>query len=71
MIKDSGHIFSLHKTSTADGLIKKVRKELPNAVGERVADIRWVLPKTYRHQKQNSAEIAVSLLHWTINSFKR
>ncbi|KAE9554837.1 hypothetical protein FO519_001952 [Halicephalobus sp. NKZ332] len=66
MIDEEGAIFSFHKRSTSDGLIKNVRKEMPKAHGEPLAHIKWTLPKTYSHQMLESKVIDVSVFCWTL-----
>ena len=66
MIDENGTIFSFHKKSTGDGLLKHVRKENPKAHGETLAHIKWTLPKTYSHQMLESKVIDVSVFCWTL-----
>jgi len=68
MIDEDGAIFSFHKRSTGDGLVKNVRKENPKAHGEPLAHIKWTLPKTYSHQMLESKVIDVSVFCWTLSS---
>jgi putative methylase len=63
VLKPNGSIYSLHKTSTRDGILRKATS-WPNVTASVVAELRWELPKTYRHQRKQTLDIAVDLVHY-------
>lgn len=58
-----GSVYSLHKTSTREGIMRKTatwEAVTPNVV----AELRWELPKTYKHQRKQTLDIAVDLIRY-------
>uniref|UniRef100_A0A914ENB7 Methyltransferase-like protein 5 n=1 Tax=Acrobeloides nanus TaxID=290746 RepID=A0A914ENB7_9BILA len=63
MLEDGGVLYSLHKSSTRDFLMRKV-KQWNGVEAECIAELRWNLEKTYRHQKKSVVDIEVDLLRY-------
>lgn len=63
MVRPGGSVFSLHKSSTRDYILKNAKKW--DGVGaECCAEMRWQLPATYKFHKQKAVDIAVDLIHF-------
>ena len=61
-------IYSLHKTSTRAGLTRKSAKI--GLEGKVIAELRYELPKTYKHQKLKSKDIQVDLWRFEVKNWK-
>ncbi|ODM94046.1 Methyltransferase-like protein 5 [Orchesella cincta] len=63
LVHPGGHVYSLHKSSTRDFFMKKLKKSCEEfgclVKGEVMAEVRYELPKTYRFHKEKSLDIAV------------
>ena len=57
-------VYSLHKTSTREHIIKKAESEW-NVQAEVLAQLKYDLPATYKHHKKVSVDIEVDLLRFT------
>merc|ERR1711935_419298 len=57
-------IYSLHKSSTRNGLKRKSGKM--GLTGEVIAALRYQLPKTYKHQRQRAKDIEVDLWRFDV-----
>jgi len=57
-------VYSLHKTSTREHIIKKAESEW-NVQAEVLAQLKYDLPATYKHHKKLSVDIEVDLLRFT------
>jgi rRNA N6-adenosine-methyltransferase METTL5 len=57
-------VYSLHKTSTRDFIIKKAGKAWGAHV-EVVAEMRFPLPATYKFHKKQNADVQVDLIRVT------
>ncbi|VDO65490.1 unnamed protein product [Heligmosomoides polygyrus] len=65
MLRPGGSLFSLHKTSTRDYILKTANKWNDADVGARcIAELRWNLDSTYKFHKKKSVDIAVDLIHY-------
>lgn len=58
-------VYSFHKTSTRDYLLKKITTEW-GYEAKVVAELKFDLPQTYKFQKQKSVDIAVDLIRISI-----
>jgi predicted RNA methylase len=58
-------VYSFHKTSTRDYLMKKITTEW-GYEARVVAELKFDLPQTYKFQKQKSVDIAVDLIRISI-----
>jgi len=56
-------VYSLHKTSTREHIIKKAESEW-NVQAEVLAQLKYDLPATYKHHKKLSVDIEVDLLRF-------
>ncbi|KAI6219895.1 MTS domain-containing protein [Aphelenchoides besseyi] len=61
-IKPDGSVYSLHKTSTRSGIQR--RAQTWESVATVVAELRWELPRTYKHQRKETLDIAVDLIRF-------
>ncbi|CAD5206875.1 unnamed protein product [Bursaphelenchus okinawaensis] len=67
-VKASGAVYSLHKTSTREGIQRRVGAwEDLHVDVQAVAELCWNLPKTYKFHKKAEKDIAVDLLRFTKN----
>ncbi|KAA0187462.1 Methyltransferase protein 5 [Fasciolopsis buskii] len=55
------HVYSLHKTSTRNFVLRTIRDLKANA--EVVAELRFDIPRMYRRHRQDSVDIEVDLVH--------
>lgn len=62
-LKPGGRLYSLHKTSTRAGVLRKATVD-GVAEAKVVAELRWELPRTYKHQRKETADIAVDLIRF-------
>ncbi|CAI5444865.1 unnamed protein product [Caenorhabditis angaria] len=62
--RPGGSVFSLHKSSTRDFILKTARKWEDLEKVETIAEMRWNLPATYRFHKQKAVDIQVDLVHF-------
>uniref|UniRef100_A0A7E4VQG9 Methyltransferase-like protein 5 n=1 Tax=Panagrellus redivivus TaxID=6233 RepID=A0A7E4VQG9_PANRE len=62
----SGRVYSLHKSSCTDGIIKKFTKKFPIIKATPAATLNWQLKNTYKHHKQKTVDIQVTLVEWFI-----
>ncbi|KAI6182943.1 Methyltransferase-like protein 5 [Aphelenchoides bicaudatus] len=67
VLKLNGSIYSLHKTSTRGGIMRKAAT-WSNVTANIVAELRWELPKTYKHQRKQTQDIAVDLIRYKKSS---
>ena len=58
-------LYSLHKTSTRDHIIKKAKNDW-NVNVEVLAQLRYDLPASYKHHKKSSVDIEVDLLRFSV-----
>lgn len=63
MVRPGGSVFSLHKSSTRDYILKTANK-WENVKAECCAQMRWKLPATYKFHKQKAVDIDVDLMHF-------
>nr|CDJ96578.1 Methyltransferase small domain containing protein [Haemonchus contortus] len=63
MLLPGGSLFSLHKSSTRDYILKTANK-WDDANARCVAELRWNLESTYKFHKKKSIDIAVDLIHY-------
>jgi len=64
LVAPGGSVYSLHKTSTRDHILRKAREGWK--VGcEVVAQLRYDLPASYKHHKKASIDIEVDFLRFT------
>lgn len=61
VLKVGGSVYSLHKTSTRDGISRRVNA-WENVQLTNIAELRWELTKTYKHQRKETLDIAVDLV---------
>lgn len=59
----SGAVYSLHKTSTRDHVVKKAAEW--GAEAQVLAELRYDLPNTYKHHKKSSVDINVDFIRFT------
>jgi len=59
-----GAVYSLHKTSTRDHVLKKA--EQWGAKAQVLAELRYDLPATYKHHKKSSVDIQVDFLRFSL-----
>ncbi|MFH4977765.1 hypothetical protein AB6A40_004474 [Gnathostoma spinigerum] len=64
IVSVGGAVYSLHKTSTRHHILRKFSKRSDIDV-ECLAQLRWCLPKTYRHHKKTSVDIEVDLIRFS------
>ncbi|KAE9417089.1 hypothetical protein Angca_006449, partial [Angiostrongylus cantonensis] len=63
MLSPGSSLFSLHKSSTRDYILKTANK--CNGVDAScVAKLKWNLPTTYKFHKKKSVDIDVDLIHY-------
>ncbi|THD19646.1 Methyltransferase [Fasciola hepatica] len=55
------HVYSLHKTSTRDFVLRTIRDQ--KAKAEVVAELRFDIPRMYKRHRQESVDIEVDLVH--------
>jgi len=58
-------VYSLHKTSTRDHVLKKAKDW--GVVPQVLAELRYDLPNTYKHHKKNSVDIQVDFIRFSID----
>lgn len=63
-IKPTGKVYSLHKTSTREGIARRVKAWDLKVEFEPVAELNWELEKTYKFHKKGSVDIQVDLLRF-------
>ncbi len=61
-------VYSLHKSSTRDHILKKALQW--GVQGEVVAALRWDIPAMYKFHKQKSVDIEVDFLRFDVSSIK-
>jgi len=59
-----GAVYSLHKTSTRDHVLKKAGQW--GAKAQVLAELRYDLPATYKHHKKSSVDIEVDFLRFSL-----
>jgi len=59
----SGAVYSLHKTSTREHIVKKAAEW--GAEAQVLAELRYDLPNTYKHHKKSSVDINVDFIRFT------
>jgi len=59
----SGAVYSLHKTSTREHVVKKAAEW--GAEAQVLAELRYDLPNTYKHHKKSSVDINVDFIRFT------
>jgi len=59
----SGAVYSLHKTSTREHVVKKAAEW--GADAQVLAELRYDLPNTYKHHKKSSVDINVDFIRFT------
>lgn len=57
-------VYSLHKTSTRDYVLKKARSL--GTKGEVIAELRYDLPRAYKFHKKESVDIAVDFIRFEL-----
>jgi len=62
----SGAVYSLHKTSTREHVVKKAAEW--GAEAQVLAELRYDLPNTYKHHKKSSVDINVDFIRFTSKS---
>ena len=62
----STSVYSLHKTSTREHVLKKSKDW--NASGEVLAELRYNLPKTYKFHRKQTLDIAVDFIRFELNT---
>ncbi|KAL4001766.1 Methyltransferase small domain family protein [Acanthocheilonema viteae] len=68
ILKQSGKLFSLHKSSTRQYIAKFITCKLPGINAKCIAQLRWNLPATYAYHKQQSMDIEVDLWQFSFDS---
>ncbi|KAK5969084.1 MEthylTransferase Like [Trichostrongylus colubriformis] len=63
MLPPGGSLFSLHKSSTRDYILKTANK-WDDVDACCIAQLRWNLESTYKFHKKKSVDIAVDLIHY-------
>lgn len=63
VLRDGGHLYSLHKSSTRKFILKTAKK-WQNINTKCIAELRWDLPATYKHHKMASVDIGVDLFRF-------
>ncbi|KAF1761767.1 hypothetical protein GCK72_010023 [Caenorhabditis remanei] len=63
LIRTGGSVFSLHKSSTRDFILKTANK-WENVKADCCAQMRWCLPATYKFHKQKAVDIDVDLIQF-------
>lgn len=58
-------VYSLHKTSTRDHVLKKANEW--GVVPQVLAELRYDLPNTYKHHKKTSVDIQVDFIRFSVN----
>lgn len=61
----SNAVYSLHKTSTRDYVLRKAGQY--GAKGEVIAELRYDLPKAYRFHKKTSVDVQVDFVRFELN----
>ena len=67
LLAPGGSVFSLHKTSTRDHIVRKA-KDSWKVDCEIVAQLRYDLPASYKHHKKASVDIDVDFIRFTTDS---
>uniref|UniRef100_A0AC35F824 Methyltransferase small domain-containing protein n=1 Tax=Panagrolaimus sp. PS1159 TaxID=55785 RepID=A0AC35F824_9BILA len=68
LLAPGGVLYTLHKTSCVDAVIKKGISQIQRVSASKDAKIKWELLNTYRHHKKKSVDIDVTLVSWHISS---
>lgn len=68
ILKKSGKLFSLHKSSTRQYISKFVAQKLPGINAECIAQLRWNLPATYAYHRRQYVDIEVDLWQFSVDS---
>lgn len=63
LFMSSGSVYSLHKSSTRDHVIKKAEEWNVNC--KVVAELRYNIDKMYTFHKRDSADVAVDFVHFS------
>ncbi|CAD6188424.1 unnamed protein product [Caenorhabditis auriculariae] len=63
ILKPGGSVYSLHKTSTRN-FILKAAKNMENVEVDCIAELRWNLPQTYKFHKKKSVDVDVDLVRF-------
>lgn len=58
-------VYSLHKTSTRDHVLKKAKEW--GVVPQVLAELRYDLPNTYKHHKKTSVDIQVDFIRFSVD----
>eukprot|EP00090_Calanus_glacialis_P013716 TRINITY_DN2236_c0_g1_i1.p1 TRINITY_DN2236_c0_g1~~TRINITY_DN2236_c0_g1_i1.p1 ORF type:complete len:213 (-),score=37.05 TRINITY_DN2236_c0_g1_i1:34-672(-) len=58
-------VYSLHKTSTRDHVLKKAKEW--GVIPQVLAELRYDLPNTYKHHKKTSVDIQVDFIRFSVN----
>jgi len=61
-------VYSLHKTSTRDHVLKKAQEW--GVVPQVLAELRYDLPNTYKHHKKTSVDIQVDFIRFSVDKKK-
>ena len=64
LLAEGGSLYSLHKTSTRDHIVRKARESW-RVECEVVAELRYDLPASYKHHKKASVDIEVDFMRFT------
>jgi len=64
ILAEGGSLYSLHKTSTRDHIVRKARESW-RVECEVVAELRYDLPASYKHHKKASVDIEVDFMRFT------
>jgi len=64
LLSEGGSLYSLHKTSTRDHIVRKARESW-KVDCEVVAELRYDLPASYKHHKKASVDIEVDFMRFT------
>lgn len=59
----SNVVYSLHKTSTREFILKKAKEW--NSKAEVLAELRFDLPKTYKFHRKQSLDVAVDFIRFS------
>jgi len=61
----SRSVYSLHKTSTRDHVLKRAKEW--GVVPQVLAELRYDLPNTYKHHKKTSVDIQVDFIRFSVD----
>ncbi|EFO26776.1 hypothetical protein LOAG_01707 [Loa loa] len=67
ILKESGKLFSLHKSSTRQYISKFVVQKLSDVSAECIAQLCWNLPATYTYHKRQFVDIEVDLWKFSVD----